>query len=112
MRYGLQLYGEVCTQEEAKKTLELGKLQKAQNTLLRSFKNVKVSDKVSIKSMLEKQNMLSVSQTHAQIKILEIWRSINNPNKVKNNNHSNLERTARGMTFGLLQKKTIPQAPA
>jgi hypothetical protein len=55
--------------------------------------------------MLENQNMLSVNQTHAQIKILEIWRSINivnNPNKVKTINHSNSDRTTRGMTFGLL----------
>jgi hypothetical protein len=72
MRYGLLLYGEVRTQEDAKMPLELGKLQTAQNNLLRSFENVKVSDKVSIKSMLKNQNMLLVNQTHAQIKILEI----------------------------------------
>ena len=111
MRYGLQLYGEVRTQEEAKMNMELGKLQKAQNNLLRSLENVKVSDKVSIKSMLENQNMLSVNQTHAQIKILEIWRSINianNPNKVKTINHSNSDRTTRGMTSGLLQENNTP----
>jgi hypothetical protein len=96
MRYGLQLYGEVRTQEDAKMSLELGKLPKAQNYLLRSLENVKVSDKVSIKSMLENQNMLSVNQTHAKIKILEIRRSINivnNPNKVKTINHYNSDRT-------------------
>jgi hypothetical protein len=49
MRYGLQLYGEVCTQVEAKMLLELGKLQRAQNNLLRSTENVRMSDKVSIK---------------------------------------------------------------
>ena len=40
MRYGLQLYGEVRINVEAKLTLELEKLQIAQNNLLRSLENV------------------------------------------------------------------------
>jgi hypothetical protein len=68
MRYELQLYGEVRTQEDTKMSLELRKLQRAQNNLLRSLENVKVSDKVSIKGMLDKQSILSVIQTHAQLK--------------------------------------------
>ena len=48
MRYGLQLYGEMRKNEEAK--FELEKIQKAQKNILRSLENVKVSDKVSISS--------------------------------------------------------------
>ena len=37
----------------------------------------KISDKVSIKSLLEKFNVVSINQLNAQIKLLEIWKSLN-----------------------------------
>ena len=37
----------------------------------------KVKDKISIKSLLLKFNMLSVNQINASIKLLEIWKSLN-----------------------------------
>ena len=52
-------------------------LQLSQNRLLRLLNNSKVSDKISIKSMLEKFNLPSVNQLAAEIKLTEIWKSIN-----------------------------------
>ena len=53
------------------------KLQIAQNNMLRTLENVRVKDKVSLKSPLERNNMLSVNQTGAQIKLTEMWKSKN-----------------------------------
>ena len=56
----------------------MDKLQVAQNNLLKSLEHVRVSDKISVKSMLEKNYMLLVNQTHAQIKLIEMWKCKNN----------------------------------
>ena len=45
--------------------------------MLRTLENVRVKDKVSIKSLLERNNMLSVNQTVAQIKLTEMWKCKN-----------------------------------
>ena len=37
----------------------------------------KISDQVSIESMLKKFKILSVNQLNAQIKLLEIWKALN-----------------------------------
>ena len=50
-------------------------IQSVQNDLLRALNGTKTKDKVSIKSMLEKFNLMSVNQINAQIKLLEIWKS-------------------------------------
>ena len=52
-------------------------LQLAQNNLLRTLQNVRIKDKVSIASMLERQQMLSVNQLQAQIKLTEMWKASN-----------------------------------
>ena len=52
-------------------------LQLTQNRLLRAINNTKISEKVSIKSMLEKFNLLSINQLSAQIKLKEVWKSLN-----------------------------------
>ena len=62
------------------KTKELKKLQIAQNNMLRTLENVRIKDRVSIKSLLKKNKMLSVNQTNAQIKLLEMWKSVHHPN--------------------------------
>ena len=46
-------------------------LQLAQNNLLRALGNLKIKDKVSIKSMLDKNKMLSINQMNAQLKLTE-----------------------------------------
>ena len=45
--------------------------------MLRAINNSKISDKVSIKSMLKKFNLLSVNQLAAQIKLVKVWMSVN-----------------------------------
>ena len=40
-----------------------------------SLNNTKVKDRGSIKSMLEKYDLLSVNQLAAQIKLIEVWKS-------------------------------------
>ena len=77
LRYGLQLYGPVRKSNLDPQSCELEKLQIAQNNMLRNLENVRVKDKVSIKSLLDKNQMLSVNQTMAQIKLTEMWKSKN-----------------------------------
>ena len=52
-------------------------LQLSQNRLLRSLNQTRVADKVSTKSMLDKFELLSVNQLAAEIKLLEVWKSVN-----------------------------------
>ena len=52
-------------------------LQLTQNRLLGMLNNTRVSDKISIKSMLEKFQLFSVNQFSAEIKLIEVWKSIN-----------------------------------
>ena len=108
----MQLYGEVRQHDSSSQTAELDKLQIAQNYLLRTLENVRIRDKISVKSMLDSQQMLSVNQTHAQIKILEVWKALNvenNPNKVSTISHDNTDRITRGLSAGLLQENSTPQ---
>ena len=74
LRYGLQLCTKVFLPEDERKAASL---QLTQNRLLRALNNTRIKDKVSIKSMLAKFNLLSVNQLAAQIKLLEVWKSIN-----------------------------------
>ena len=75
IRYGLQLYGKVRL-ENADPTCEsLKRIQIIQNDMLRVLNGTRVSEKISISSMLKKFGALSVNQLDAQIKLLEIWKS-------------------------------------
>ena len=49
----------------------MSKLQVAQNNVLRTLENKR------IRQLLENQNMLSINQTQAQMKILEMWKATN-----------------------------------
>ena len=77
LRYGLQLCGKVRISEEMGRNKQLTQLQMAQNRMLRMLANKRIRDKVSIKSMLDKQKWLSVNQTNAQIKLTEMWKMQN-----------------------------------
>ena len=52
-------------------------LQLTQNRLLRLLNNTRVKDKVSVNKMLEKFQITSVNQLAAEIKLTEVWKSIN-----------------------------------
>ena len=79
-RYGLQLYGVVRRQESDKKASDFAALQVAQNNLLRTLENVRIKDKRSVEKMLDNQNMLSIIQTQAHIKLVEMWKAKYNQN--------------------------------
>jgi hypothetical protein len=75
LRYGLQLYGEVRRSISDPTTSQFDRLQKAQNNLLKTLEHVRVKDKISIKKLLETTKMMSVNQTQAQIKLVEMCKS-------------------------------------
>ena len=39
----------------------------------------RIKDRISTKTMLEKFNMLSVNQLAAQVKLVEVWKALNDP---------------------------------
>ena len=77
LRYGLQLCTRVRQSEQDVTPASLKSLQLTQNRMLRAINNTRVKDKISVKSMLEKFDLLSVNQLAAQIKLQEVWKSIN-----------------------------------
>ena len=77
LRYGLQLCTTTKLNSEDTTSTNMKDLQLTQNRLLRMINNSKISDKVSTKSMLEKFDLLSVNQLSAQIKLREVWKSLN-----------------------------------
>ena len=106
-RYGLQLYGQVRLNGEDAKTRDLENLQTAQNNLLRTLEDVRIKDKVSIKSMLEKNKMLSINQMHAQVKLTEMWKATNYQNyplNIEKLKPAENGRESRGVTVGKLSE--------
>ena len=69
-------------------------LQLTQNRMLRVINGSRIKDMISIESMLSKFNLLSVNQLAAQIKITEVWKSINIDNyPVKLDGYNKHEKT-------------------
>ena len=79
LRYGLQLCTRVILKEEERRSASLKSLQLTQNRMLRGINWSKISDQIGVKSMLTKFGLLSVNQLAAQIKLVEVWKSINVP---------------------------------
>ena len=77
LRYGLQLCTTVQIALTETRTAAMKSLQKAQNRMLRLINKTKIKDKISTHSMLDRFNLLSVNQLAAQIKLIEVWKSIN-----------------------------------
>ena len=80
IRYGLQLMGKVRMNFNDPTIKDLDNIQKVQNKVLRLLTKTKLTDHISTSSLLERTNMMSVNQMNGQIKIQEIWKSINVPN--------------------------------
>ena len=94
LRYGLQLCTRVTTKNEDRKTASMKALQLTQNRMLRVINGSRIKDMISIESMLSKFNLLSVNQLAAQIKITEVWKSINIDNyPVKLDGYNKHEKT-------------------
>ena len=77
LRYRLQLCTTVQLNSQEQKTKTMKSLQLTQNRLLRVLNQTKLADKGSIESMLNKFKLLSVNQLAAEIKLIEVWKSIN-----------------------------------
>ena len=100
MRYGLQLCTNVRTEEPERKNANMKSLQVAQNKLMRLLTNSSYKDLTSTKELLEKSGLLSVNQTAASIKLIEVWKSLNiskypvhlEPNKSTNDENSRVLR--------------------
>ena len=102
LRYGLQLCLKVRLTEEDKTSSASKALQITQNRMMRTIDRTKIKDRVSVKYMLEKFNLLSVNQMAAKIKLLEVWKMVNregSPLKLDPYNTSNNENK-----HGLRQK--------
>ena len=72
-------------------------LQLTQNRMLRGINKSRISDKISVKSMLKKFDLLSVNQLAVQIKLIEVWKSINvpgHPLKLENYSKHSTDLTA------------------
>ena len=80
VRYGLQLLGKVRVSVSDPENGLMSKLQVTQNRMARFLNNSTLSDKISNKDIYTKLNLLSVNQLNGQIKLTEVWKSINNPN--------------------------------
>ena len=52
-------------------------LQITQNRMLRLINNTRIKDRITTESILKKFKLLSVNQLAAQIKLIEVWKSIN-----------------------------------
>ena len=80
LRYGLQLCTKVRTSESEISGGNMKALQITQNKLLRVLNGTRIKDKISIRSMLTKFELLSVNQLAAKIKLIEVWKTINRAN--------------------------------
>ena len=77
MRYGLQLCIKVRLTNDDPTSADSKALQLTQNRMLRMINSNRIKDMVSNKSILEKFRLLSVNQTAASIKLVEVWKSFN-----------------------------------
>ena len=73
LQYGLHLCTKVRIDDLDLKSTTMKYLQLTKNRNLRAINNSKIKDKISVVSMLEKFQLLSVNQLAAQIKLLEVW---------------------------------------
>ena len=103
IRYGVQLLGKVRMDREDAECTVFKDIQRIQNNLLRTLNGSKIKDKVSISSMLDTYNMLSVNQLNASIKLLMVWKAFNIDNyplKIDRQNSSATSRTTRADSAG------------
>ena len=79
---------------------------------MRTLEKVKISDKVSIKQLLENQGMMSINKTQDQVKLMEVWKSVNinnYPIKVVPLETTANERATRGIKTGKLKQLCSPK---
>ena len=79
IRYGFQLLGKVRIDHQDSTSNLLNKIQVTQNKFMRFMGNKSLLDKIPTKTLFEDTNLISVNQLNAQCKLLEVWKSLNNP---------------------------------
>ena len=77
LRYGLQLCTNVRILESETRNANMKSAQIAQNKMMRLLAKVPYNDRTSTSELLEKTGLLSVNQLAANIKLTEVWKSIN-----------------------------------
>ena len=75
LRCGFPHFGKIRWYEEDVTTQEFGDLQKDQNKMLRLINKSSIYDKIPTSSILSKHYLLSVNQTNAQMKLLDMWKA-------------------------------------
>ena len=98
--------GKVRLTEEDSTQGFLEEIQKAQNRMFRLLNNSRIKDKISTKSIMTNLNMLSVNQVNAQVKLTEIWKSINDykyPIQSQKLNYNTEARSTRASNRGDLK---------
>ena len=78
IRYGIQLFGKVRINENDPNEALLESLQITQNKFARFLHGSTLMDRINTKTIYEETNLLSVNQINAQIKLSEVWKSMNN----------------------------------
>ena len=77
LRYGVQLFGKVRTKDSDKTDGLLESLQVTQNKFARFMHGSTLADKINNNVIYKESNLLSVNQINASIKLLEVWKSMN-----------------------------------
>ena len=77
IRYGLQLYGKVRLSENDATESLLDSLQVSQNKFARFIHGSTLLDKINTRTIFNETKLLSVNQIMAQIKLAEVWKSLN-----------------------------------
>ena len=80
IRYGLQLYGNVRLEENDPKNALISAIQLTQNKMARFLNGTKIKDRIRTEQILDSLKMLSVNRLNAQIKLMEVWKSLNDVN--------------------------------
>ena len=71
------MLGKVRTNNEDPTNGLLAKLQVSQNKMARFLNGTTILDKISNSDIFQRNNLLSINQLNCQIKLTEVWKSLN-----------------------------------
>ena len=75
IRYGVQLFGKVRLNEQDPTKSLLESLQTTQNKFARFVHGSSLMDHINKKFIFKETGLLSVNQTNAQMKLLDMWKA-------------------------------------
>lgn len=79
LRYGLAVFCPIRLDEQEPRSTLIDPIKVTFNKVIRLLTRKKLSDKVSIKSMLEKLGWLSLNQLCTEVRLIEAWKALNTP---------------------------------